>query len=98
VATTGTASAPTANANGRGGVPEGYPLDHDVVAPLVITTVGADPIPVTGTDGTVHVTYELEVPEMRAYLEASIRRLDEAEPGPLLTRDEFLAQTQVPDE
>ena len=45
----------------RGGVPEGYPLDHDVVAPLVITDVGQDPIPVTGTDGKVHEVYELEV-------------------------------------
>lgn len=45
----------------RGGVPPGYPLDVDVVAPLVITTVGPDPIPVTGTDGKVHVAYEIEV-------------------------------------
>ena len=45
----------------RGGVPEGYALDVDVVAPLVITTVGADPIPVTGTDAKVHVAYELEI-------------------------------------
>jgi hypothetical protein len=41
---------------------------------------------------------DLADPEMRAYLEASIRRLDAAEPVPLLTRDEFLAQTQVADE
>jgi hypothetical protein len=37
-------------------------------------------------------------PEMRAYLEESIRRLDAKEPAPVLTRDEFLAQTQVADE
>lgn len=60
-ATTGTTTRTSSNNDGRGGVPEGYPLDHDVVAPLVITTVGADPIPVTGTDGKVHVVYELEV-------------------------------------
>jgi murein DD-endopeptidase MepM/ murein hydrolase activator NlpD len=42
-------------------VPPGYPLDVDVVAPLVITTIGPDPIPVTGTDGKVHVAYELSV-------------------------------------
>ena len=53
-------SAPSAT-DDRGGVPEGYPLDVDVVAPLVITTLGADPIPVTGTDGKVHVAYELEI-------------------------------------
>ncbi len=41
---------------------------------------------------------DLADPEMRAYLEASIRRLDEAEPAPLLTREEFLAQTSVADE
>jgi hypothetical protein len=45
----------------RGGIPPGYPLDTDVVAPLVITTIGPDPIPVTGTDGRVHVAYELSV-------------------------------------
>jgi hypothetical protein len=32
-------------------------------------------------------------PEFRAYLEDSIRRLDAKEPAPLLTREEFLAQT-----
>ena len=58
--TTG-ATAPATVADRRGGVPPGYPLDVDVVAPLTITTVGADPIPVTGTDGMVHVVYELEV-------------------------------------
>jgi hypothetical protein len=41
---------------------------------------------------------DLADPKVRAYLEASIRRLDEAEPAPLLSRDEFLAQTQVADE
>ena len=50
-----------APADGRGGVPPGYPLDVDVVAPLVITTISPDPIPVTGTDGKVHVAYELSV-------------------------------------
>lgn len=53
--------APTPAADSRGGVPPGYPLDVDVVAPLVITTIGPDPIPVTGTDGKVHVAYELSV-------------------------------------
>lgn len=53
--------APTTAADSRGGVPPGYPLDIDMVAPLVITTIGPDPIPVTGTDGKVHVAYELSV-------------------------------------
>ena len=55
------APAPTPSGDGRGGVPPGYPLDVDVVAPLVITTSAPDPIPVTGTDGKVHVVYEIEV-------------------------------------
>ncbi len=45
----------------RGGIPPGYPLDVDVVAPLVLTTLSPDPIPVTGTDGKIHVAYEIEV-------------------------------------
>lgn len=36
--------------------------------------------------------------EFRTYLEDSIRRLDAKEPAPLLTREEFMAQTQVLDE
>ena len=37
-------------------------------------------------------------PEFRSYLEESIRRLDAKELAPLLTRDEFLAQTKVRNE
>jgi hypothetical protein len=37
-------------------------------------------------------------PEFRAYLEESIRRLDARGPAPLLTREEFLARTAIPDE
>ena len=36
--------------------------------------------------------------EFRAYLEQSLRRLDAKEPGPALTREEFLAQTKALDE
>ncbi|WP_319449573.1 MULTISPECIES: M23 family metallopeptidase [unclassified Mycobacterium] len=57
----GSSPAPTPSADSRGGIPPGYPIDVDVVAPLVITTIGPDPIPVTGTDGKVHVAYELSV-------------------------------------
>ena len=32
-----------------------------MVAPLVLTTLSPDPIPVTGTDGKIHVAYEIEV-------------------------------------
>jgi hypothetical protein len=37
-------------------------------------------------------------PGFRSYLEESIGGLDAREPAPLLTRDEFLAQTKVLDE
>ncbi len=67
--------ARAARAADRGGVPEGYPLDHDVVAPLVISFLGDDPIPVTGTDGKVHVVYELEVLNA-APRPATITRID----------------------
>jgi hypothetical protein len=36
--------------------------------------------------------------EFRAYLEQSLRRLDEKEPATSLTREEFLAQTKALDE
>lgn len=37
-------------------------------------------------------------PKFRSYLEESLRKLDAKEPAPLLTREEFLAQTLIPDE
>lgn len=37
-------------------------------------------------------------PEFRAHLEDSIRRLDARDPAPMLTREEFLAQTKALDE
>ena len=36
-------------------------------------------------------------PEFRAYLEQSMRELDERPPAPLLTREEFLARTEPRD-
>lgn len=53
--------APTRVVDSRGGVLPGYPLDIDVVAPMVITTLSPDPAPVEGTDGKFHVAYEVEV-------------------------------------
>ncbi|HXH58287.1 hypothetical protein [Iamia sp.] len=41
---------------------------------------------------------DLADPELRRYLEESIRGLDAKRPAPLLTREEFLAQTTVSDE
>lgn len=51
-----TASATTAAA---AGVVAGYSADE--TSPLVITPAGPAPIPVAGTDGKVHLAYELEV-------------------------------------
>ena len=42
---------------------------------------------------------ELADPEFRAYLEASIRRIDAKDPpAPILTREEFFALTDIFDE
>jgi hypothetical protein len=88
----------TSVADDRGGVPEGYALDHDVVAPLVITAVGDDPIPVTGTDGKVHEVYELEILNV-APRPATITRIDtlaEGADGPVVAtigQDEVRARS-----
>jgi hypothetical protein len=83
----------TARVEHRGGVPDGYPLDHDVVAPLVITDVDDDPIPVTGTDGKVHVVYELEILNA-APRPATITRVDTLAGG----ADGHVVATIGPDE
>lgn len=54
-------SVASAGADPRGGVPQGYSLDRDVLTPLVITMLEPDPVPVTGTDGKVHVAYEMQM-------------------------------------
>jgi hypothetical protein len=41
---------------------------------------------------------DLGDPELRAYLERSLQRLDTKAPTPLLTREEFLAKATAPDE
>lgn len=79
-ALTGSASTTSAS-DDRGGVPPGYPLNLDVVAPLIITTVVPDPIPVTGTDGRVHVVYELKVLNDSAR-PATITKIDTLADGP----------------
>jgi hypothetical protein len=43
------------------GVHAGYSGDIDALSPLVITAVSPDPVPVTGTDGKVHLVYELQI-------------------------------------
>ncbi len=41
---------------------------------------------------------DLADPEFRAYLEASLLRIETKGPATLLTREEFLAQTKLSDE
>lgn len=64
-----------------GGVMPGYPTDTDALSPLVITAVAPDPIPVTGTDGRVHVAYELEVLNFSPWV-ATLTRLETLADGP----------------
>lgn len=84
--------------DGRGGVPPGYPLNVDVVAPLVITTLAPDPVPVTGTDAMVHVVYELEVQNVSPR-PATLTRIETLADGPdgavvaTLGQDEALARS-----
>lgn len=53
-------SSASGSINSDGGQPA-YRTDVDELSPLVITSLAPDPIPVTGTDGKVHVVYELQV-------------------------------------
>ncbi|MGA9278788.1 M23 family metallopeptidase [Ilumatobacter sp.] len=63
------------------GVMDGYASDVDALSPLVITTLAPDPIPFTGTDGKVHVAYELSVLNYSPR-EATVTRLQTLEGGP----------------
>jgi hypothetical protein len=58
---TSTAPVATSTSTTPSGIQAGYPTDIDVVSPLVISAMAPAPIPVTGTDGKVHVAYELQV-------------------------------------
>lgn len=55
-----TETAPPATTSDSG-ILAGYPTDLDVVSPLLISALAPAPVPVMGTDGKVHVVYELEV-------------------------------------
>lgn len=55
--TSSTTLAPSAD----NAIVPGYPTDVDQTSPLVISTVGPAPIPVTGTDNKVHMVYEIQV-------------------------------------
>jgi hypothetical protein len=58
---TDTAPPSGARSTPTSGVHAGYSGDTDALSPLVITTVSPDPVPVTGTDGKVHLVYELQI-------------------------------------
>jgi hypothetical protein len=76
-------AAPSATTVARdpSGVAAGYPTDADVLSPLLVTALGPDPIPVTGTDGRVHVAYELEVLNFSPRA-ATLNRLETLDGGP----------------
>jgi Peptidase family M23 len=80
--TTGAPGTPVpTTSDARGGVPVGYPTDIEALSPLVITALAPDPIPVTGTDGKVHVVYELEVLNFSPRV-ATLTRLETLDGGP----------------
>lgn len=96
------AQAPTsvdpASMDSRGGILPGYPLDADLPTPLVITSLAPDPIPVTGTDGKVHVAYELTVLNTapRPATVMQVQTLADSIDGEVVTtvgRDEVVART-----
>jgi hypothetical protein len=72
---------PSPASENRSGVAPGYRTDVDVLSPLLITAVAPDPIPVTGTDGKVHVAYELEVLNFSPRV-ATLSRLETVDGGP----------------
>jgi hypothetical protein len=66
----------------------------DTGVSVLLTMEGLSTAEPSGVAAWLVETYrELADPEFRARLEASLRRLDEDDRGPALTREEFLAQT-----
>ncbi len=91
---TTTADAATAGeAAERGGIQPGYALDEDRFSPLIITSLAPDPIPFTGSDGKVHVAYELQVINFSPR-PATITRIETLADGP----DGPVVTTFAPDE
>ena len=60
---------------------ESGPTQDGAFTPLVVTTLNPEPIPVKGSDGKVHVSYELAVLNT-APREATITRIDTLADGP----------------
>lgn len=65
----------------RSGALPGYPTTADTLTPLIITPLAPDPVPVTGTDGKVHVAYELQVLNFSPRV-ATLTRLETLAGGP----------------
>ncbi|MDI9915824.1 M23 family metallopeptidase [Rhodococcus sp. IEGM 1379] len=92
--------SPASTVNSQDGVPPGYPADIDILAPLVIKAIGAQPIPVTGADGNVHVAYEISVLNVSPR-PAVITRVDTLAGGPngkvvsSLAKNETLARSML---
>ncbi len=77
----GTGASTPSQVVGSDGIAQGYRSDSDVFSPLVITALAPEPIPVTGTDGKVHVVYELQVLNASP-LPATITRVETLRGGP----------------
>jgi hypothetical protein len=74
-------SSASTGSDDRGGVAAGYPTDREVLSPLLITALAPNPIPVTGTDGKVHVAYELQVLNFSPRV-ATLSQLETLDGGP----------------
>ena len=93
-------SVPTADVAPPSGVLPGYDGAVDELSPLIITTLGPEPIPFTGSDGQVHVSYELQVFNFspRAASFTQIETLDGGPDGEVLatmTQEEVVAITML---
>lgn len=88
------------SADSRGGVPAGYPIDTNVATPLAVTVLSPAPMPVTGTDGKVHVVYALEVLNVAPRPLTQVQTLADGPEGAVLAtlgQSEVAARTiQVP--
>jgi hypothetical protein len=87
VATVLAATACSGDATSDGSAPTTEPLVkvgpasfHDELTPLIVTTLGSDAIPVPGSDGRVHVAYELSVLNF-AHYPAVITHVDTVSPA-----------------
>ncbi len=74
-------TTPSSTTDIPSGIQPGYPTDVDQFAPLIITTIAPDPVPINGTDGKVHLAYELQVLNASPR-PATITKLETLQDGP----------------